>query len=195
MGFSQHIDWQEELRENYEDWENLGRIAIEEQCNHYDKDTNSAPKYKDNNMRYQGYCEQCGHYEDSCEPMMNYGYPLDIELSEEAVLKIVEETNCTVMYSNRTDTHYIVLCGGGMDLSQDIALAFYYAQKWIPTDLALQTCTQPNLSQYGNNFRKVMRACRESLNKDKFQIQARIKEINGSIKKSLQLEREKKVSK
>jgi hypothetical protein len=66
---------------------------------------------------------------------MNYAYLLTIEPSEEAIYKVVSETNLTVMYNTEENAYYLALCGGGMDLSQDIALAYFYAQRWIPYSL------------------------------------------------------------
>ena len=151
MGFSINFDWSEELNgENFDKWENLGRQFAEESCTHKTQDNGSD---KETNMRYSGWCEECGYYEDSCKPMMNYAYPLEIEPNEEAIRKTIENTNSTVMYNNHTNEHFLVLCGGGMNLSQDIALAYIYCQKWIPEELLNNVCNQKGLSVGGENWK------------------------------------------
>jgi hypothetical protein len=169
MGYSINVDWS-----NYhEKWENTGRSLIEQNCKHED------------GVQYNGYCEKCEVYEDDCEPMMNYAYPLETTPDDDKIIEVCQKTCCTVMYNNDDDCYYIALCGGGMDLSQDIALAYHILEKWIPLDLALQVSTQDGLSKYNKEFRKVMRACRESIKINISQGKQRVKQINESIKKSL----------
>lgn len=157
MGFSVFIDWIEEFKKNYDKWENLGRAILNEKCNHHSKDSG-----ENNLISYQGYCEKCDVYEDSCEPMMNYGYPLYFNYIEEEhkerILEVVKNTNCTIMYNNETDTSYLVLCGCGMDLSQDIALGFLIMEKWIPEDLIGQVCKQKGFSISLKNFDRLKEA-------------------------------------
>ena len=189
---TRHIDWYNELRDNYENWTNHGRSLQEENCNHKTQDKEDCEDKEnkecdccETNLRYSGYCEECGVCEDDCQPMMNYGYLLETVPSEEAILKVCEETNCTVMYNEEEDAYYLALCGGGMDLSQDIALAYNIIERWVPYDLALSVCTQPDFSQYGSKFRKVMRACRESIKNRIGHGKMQITKINESITKSL----------
>ncbi len=52
-----------------------------------------------------------------------------------------------------TEEYFLALTGGGMDLSQDIALAYIIAQGWIPTALAYEVSTQPELSVSGDDSR------------------------------------------
>ena len=57
---------------------------------------------------------------------MNYIYPVYTkEYSEERILRVVKETNLTLVEEEATGELFLTLCGGGMDLSQDIALAYY----------------------------------------------------------------------
>lgn len=177
--FSINVDWTEQ----YENWDNIGRSLIEQQCNHKE------------GMQYNGACEKCGFCEDSAIPMMNYAYPLEITPEDDKVLQVVKETNCTVLYNRCEDRYYLALCGGGMDLSQDIALAYNILEKWIPLELALRVSTQDGLSTYGKTFRKVMRACKDSLESDILASKRQLKKIKESIKTSLQKEREKKLQK
>ena len=73
MGFSISVDWQEDWKNNPEKWENYGRMALEDGCNHKTQDDSTRDKKKHGSS---GYCEECGFFEDSAVPMMNYAYPL-----------------------------------------------------------------------------------------------------------------------
>jgi hypothetical protein len=156
MGYSIHIDWSEELKD-CDKWENKGRQAIEEACIHKTQDTNnySNPKDRSTNVVYGGWCEECNICEDSAQPMMNYAYPLEFEPDEDKIIEVVQKTNCTVMENTQTGEFFLVLCGGGMDLSQDIALAYVICEKWLPVDLLQSVCTQKGLSQDGEDFKRI----------------------------------------
>ena len=175
MSYSINVDWGDQ----YERWENCGRSLINAKCE------------CDEGVNYSGYCEKCEISEDDNEPMMNYAYPLETTPNDEDIIEVCEKTCCTVMYNIEEDCHYIALCGGGMDLSQDIALAYNILEKWIPLELALQVSTQDGLSKYGKNFRRVMRACKDSIKMDISNGKNRLKQINQSIKESLIKSKEK----
>lgn len=78
---------------------------------------------------YQGYTEEEREDDpDAGMPMMNYAYPIHyFDSKGDRIRKICQETNCTVVYNIDEDRHYLALTGGGMDLSQDIALAYLMA--------------------------------------------------------------------
>ena len=120
MTISINVDWSEQD----EKWENTGRNLMESNCEHED------------GVRHSGYCEKCDINEDSCYPMMNYAYPLETTPDNKKVIEVCRETNCTVMYNDEEDSYYLALTGGGMDLSQDIALAYNILETWIPLELA-----------------------------------------------------------
>lgn len=86
-------------------------------------------------------------------PMMNYGHLLDIKPEEEDILRVILNTNCNVMQNTETDEYFIVLTGGGMDLSQDIGLSYIWLQKWIPEDLIKNICSQEGFSISKENFK------------------------------------------
>jgi hypothetical protein len=158
-----NIDWSEELKD-CEKWVNHGRVAIEEGCTHKTQDKyGDTEEDKETNMRYSGYCEECGHYEDTASPMMNFGHILDIKPDEEEILEVVNETNCTIMENTETGEYFIVLCGCGMDLSQDIALAYIVIQKHIPIDLINSICKQKGLSQSEKNFERIRKSIIETI--------------------------------
>ncbi len=167
MGYSIDVDWHEEFGKYPDKWINEGRHILDQSCKHYDKQKDDLPgeqgEYKICNVEYSGYCEQCGISEDDCEPMMNYTYPLVCDPSEEAIAKVVKNTCLTVMYNNDNGKYYLVLCGGGMDLSQQIGLAYLYTDGRIPKDLIEEISTQANLSVSGKDWRFLKESIIEEL--------------------------------
>lgn len=120
------------------DWENVGRNAILSSCEH-------------EQLQNENWCEKCDISEDECEPMMNYAYPLTTSPSDEDILKVVKNTCLTVM--EKEGEYYLALCGGGMDLSQQIGLAYILIENWIPEDLIGEISTQKGLSVGGANWK------------------------------------------
>jgi len=180
MGFSQVIDWSNELRNDYDKWINHGRNIAKQSCKHKNKDDPDTF-----NMEYCRYCEECGYSEDSQEPMMNFGYPLEMGVpNDEKIKEIIDNTNCTIMENEESGESFIVLTGGGMDLSQDIALAFTIAEKWIPSDLAREVCTQYGLSISGKNWFRLMEMCKQSLKNEIGHAETQIKRIDEVVKKA-----------
>jgi len=169
MGFSIYVDWSEEWK-NPDKWINHGRYALEQGCKHHTKS-------KDNtNMEYAGYCDECGTSEDSAQPMMNYVYPLELtDFDEEKILRVVNETNCTVMENQDTGEWFLALCGGGMDLSQDIAYAYLILERWIPKDLLGSVCKQAGLNIGMKKWKELAAAMVEQLNdhSDRFELDAK----------------------
>ena len=165
MGYySVNFDWSEEFKNNFDKWENLGRQTAEESCTHKTQDEGED---KETNMRYSGYCEECGHSEDSCNPMMNYAYPLMCEPNEDAIKKVINETCLTIMYNNETDEHFLVLCGGGMDLSQSIGLAYLFTDGRIHKELINEISKQKGLSVGGKNWKFLRNSIIEQLKQQK----------------------------
>lgn len=121
-------------------------------------------------------------------PMMNYAYPLNREPSENKILRVCKETNCTVVYNREEEKYYLALTGGGMDLSQDIALAYIIAQGYIDWASLEDIATQPNLSIGDKAYRLVMRELKRQLKISINNQRVKIKEIN----KAMQEEREKR---
>lgn len=162
MGYATRIDWYEEQKSDryYDKWVNHGRNIAGSSCKHKDHDSSK----QNTNMEYSGYCEKCGYSEDSCIPMMNFIYPLVLtDFDEDKIKKVIKHTNCTVMENTETGEWFLTLCGGGMDLSQDIALAYHLLERWIPYDLAREVCTQKELSVGGKNWNVLKKAMLESL--------------------------------
>ena len=156
MSIGISVDWSEVSW--CEDWENHGRSVISEACTHKSKESGNETL-----MRYQGYCDKCGFNESSGEPMMNFAYPLETTPSDEYILQILKRTNCTVVENLNSGAYFLALTGGGMDLSQDIALAYHIVEEWIPYELCESVCTQKDLSVSGKDFKILKKAVLESL--------------------------------
>ena len=113
--------------------------------------------------------------------MMNYAYPLYSEPSEKQILKIVRNTNLTVM--EKDGDFFLVLTGGGMDLSQDIGLAYIYAGERIPIALAQQISTQHGLSCSGKEYKLLMREIKGCMNNEVTACKSKIEQINQCFNK------------
>ena len=132
----------QEVNESPDKWINHGRRVLEEKCAHKE------------GVNYSGYCEKCDISEDSAIPIMNYLYPLELDNFEDnKILRVVKETNCTILENENSGEWFLALCGGGMDLSQDIAFAFQILENWLPQDLLRNVCTQPCLSLGSKNYK------------------------------------------
>ena len=94
---------------------------------------------------------------DAFYPMMNYAYELRSEPSEEKIKEIHEKTNLTVVKDSEEEIFYLALTGGGMDLSQDIALAYIIAEGWLPVSLLRNVSTQKGLSISTSDFEKILK--------------------------------------
>lgn len=179
MEFVHRIDWSEEL--NSDRWTNHGRNILEDSCKHKDRDTG---KDRETNIRYGGYCNKCGVGEDGAQPMMNFGYPLYKDsFSDKEILNVVKKTNCTVMENNDSGEYFLALCGGGMDLSQDIALAYILLEERIPDELIHNLCLQPDFSVGRKEFKLLMRLCLKYLQQEIGNAQYKMQEIKGVMKK------------
>lgn len=141
------IDWQEEFQNNFDKWENETQQVLKEIL-----EDPENPEFKKVAERL-GVLESDGslneYWEESLNdynPMMNYGHILKTTPEDRAILEVALKTNCSVMYNTETSEHYIVLNGGGMDLSQDIGLSYVILEKWIPEDFISQISKQKGLS-------------------------------------------------
>ena len=151
--YSIHVDWSEE----YEDWNMIGRSlmleAILEEGTEQNKQFLEEYGYlKEEGKDPYDYADEAA---DSHIPIMNYAYPLEITPGDEAIIEVCERTACTVVEKESTGEYFLALCGGGMDLSQDIALAYNIAQKWLPTSLLQSVCSQYGLSKSGKEFKQI----------------------------------------
>ncbi len=179
MEMTHFIDWHEEFKEHPDRWLNHGRRVAEQSCKHQSQDNGSC----ETNMRYSGWCEECDFYEDSCEPMMNYGYPLYGVPDDDKILHVIQKTCLTVMENDETGECFLVLCGGGMNLSQSIAHAYLLAGQRIPDELVFEVSTQPCLSVSKSDYIQVMRECRKELKDIRRRASHRLEEIDNALKK------------
>jgi len=184
MGFSIWVDWGDE--NIYEKWDFVGASLMRGKALEHIESCPKADKERE-------CCEIHDVWADSAEssnmPMMNYAYPLETEPDAEEIIKVCEDTNCTVVQNLNDDAYYLALTGGGMDLSQDIALAYIIIEKWIPFDLAISVSTQPNLSQSGEKYMKVMRGVIESLETSNLHSKEKIRRAKEGVKKSLEMDK------
>jgi hypothetical protein len=115
-------------------------------------------------------------------PMMLYAYPLDSEPPTMKIIKLCRNTNCTVVMKRDTEDYFLALTGGGMDLSQDIAMAYIIAEDFVPASLAMEVSTQEGLSKHGKEWMKVMRYCAKSLDIHAHFCKSRVKTIKQAVK-------------
>ena len=205
--YSISIDWREEFKEHPDKWINHGRDILRTSCKHYDADENNKEafdnrteqdkkdyneeqfeewckdSFKNSNVDYRDYCEECEISEDDCEPMMNYAYPLHHEPTEEEVLRVVKETSLTIMENDENGEWFLVLCGGGMDLSQSIGYA-YLICGYIPDAMAFNVSTQYGLNISGKKYFELMDFIINSLKNTQEAYKHRIVRINEAVKEA-----------
>ncbi len=105
---SRYVDWQEAFK--CDEWDCIGHYVMNKQKGQWSEDN---PE---------------GTESDDYIPIYNFAYPLDLDcLDEGKIIRICEETSCTVVKNMEENSLYLALCGCGMDLSQDIALAYMIA--------------------------------------------------------------------
>lgn len=175
-------DWQDEK------WNHVGNDLM---YDYYLKDRETKQECKQNNWDIEDIAREKA---DEHYPMMLYAYPLGIEPSDEKIIEVCTKTNCTVVKDNETEDYFLALSGGGMDLSQDIALAYLMTDGWIPTALAVNVCTQPCLSVGRKQWLKIMRAIKKQLRTEICQYHSHINEINVHIKAFKESEKAKKLA-
>jgi len=94
MAYAIMIDWHEEFKNNPDKWSNEGqRVAIrclEDEEHKYHRQIKEYLEIDEN----EKYPEDRVY--ENFEPMMNYGYKLELEPTDEKILKVILNTNCTV---------------------------------------------------------------------------------------------------
>jgi hypothetical protein len=127
---SRYVNWSDEGV--YRVWDFIGAGVI------YNRERKKLSQCPHGNAM-QEYCHECEVYPEDKRnanyPMMNYAYPLFSEPDEEKIARVCEGTSCTVVYNLQDDTYYLALTGGGMDLSQSIALAYIIADNCLEWDM------------------------------------------------------------
>lgn len=167
-----------------EKYKNLGREVLVKSCKHDDKKGCNL-------VENSGYCEKCDISEDTAMPMMNFLYPVYKKYdgySDEKILKMVKNTNLTLVEDNESGDLFLTLCGGGMDLSQDIALAYYILAdgpyNMIPVDILRSMCLQPELSIGLKEFVKISKQGIKEIKNDITNLQYKLKDFKDANKKA-----------
>ena len=145
--YSISVDWS--AQENSNKWQNLGQETMR---GFYEANPKEAAK--DGHDVEDGEVTYLEDVLGSWEPMMNYAYPLQLDPTfrddgTDRIIKVCRDTSLTVMYNDDEDSYYLALCGGGMDLSQSIALAYQILENWLPVSLLGAVSKQPELAVHG----------------------------------------------
>ena len=170
-----------EYSRSVDDWSDSrwNHIAVDIMYDYYLNSRAAKKEAKDLNMSIEDYARETanGNY-----PMMLYCYPLYGRPDDKTIIKICKETPCGVVEDTDTDEYFLTLCGGGMDLSQSIAMAYIIAEGHVPYSLAVEVSKQPELSVHGSRWLKVARHIKKQLKQEKHSIDSEIRGWNGSIK-------------
>ena len=157
-----YLCYADEQTKNWERWENVGnnvlREVLEDQENSKFKEVSEhvGVYNKEEDNKLESYWEETA--DEYTHPIYNYVHVLETEPTNEDVLKVVLNTNCTIIYDNEEEKYYIALTGCGMDMSQDIGLAFLWLEKWIPEDFINRISKQKGLTQSGKKFEELKKA-------------------------------------
>lgn len=170
-----------------DDWEYVGRDTMYEYYQKHPKKA-EAEGYEVENGEVT-YLDELVNKE---MPMMLYAYPIhdsytpeyESKKFEKRVIQVCTSTNCTVVKKIDTDEYFLALTGGGMDLSQDIALAYVIIDGIIPNSLAVSVSTQYGLSKSGEDWFKIMNECKRSLELTAGHYKRHVEEIKQSIKEA-----------
>ncbi|MDD5599745.1 MAG: hypothetical protein PHV82_17505 [Victivallaceae bacterium] len=125
-----HVDWSDE--NIYQYWDFVGAEIV------YHKENLRLQQCPHGNHNLE-HCFECNCFPDERRndnlPSMNFAYPLEFEPSEDIIYRVCNETNCTVVRQISSDYYFLALTGGGMNLSQDIALAYIIAEGCIQWEM------------------------------------------------------------
>ena len=134
---SMFVDWiNEYTRDN---WEFVGRRVLEEARGEWSKDNPDG-------------VEQDGGY-----PIYNYAYPLYRDsIEDETILRVCEETDCTVVFNNQDGKYYLALTGCGMDMSQSIALAYIIVDGCLDWDMLESIYIAAPISVGRDDYRRIL---------------------------------------
>jgi hypothetical protein len=113
--------------------------------------------------------------EEANFPSTNYAYPIgaNILVPNKTIMKICEQTSCTVVYNLLNDQYYLCLTGGGMDFTQSIALAYIFIFTYIPSFLLDDIYFTDRLSVSKRHYKLVIQELikayklRKSISRDK----------------------------
>ncbi|MDD5697825.1 MAG: hypothetical protein PHH77_04335 [Victivallaceae bacterium] len=153
-----YVDWFDENIER--DWDFIGAAIM------YHRESLRLERCPHGN-RNLGCCQECECFPDERRsanmPMMNFAYPLEFEPSEDIIYRVCNETNCTVVRQLSSDIYFLALTGGGMDLSQDVALAYIIADGCIEWDMLENIYISGAFSVSEENYQLILRELKRQL--------------------------------
>jgi hypothetical protein len=175
---SQYVNWREENIERT--WDFVGAGVI------YNRERQKLSQCTHGNAT-QEYCHKCDCYPEDKQnanyPAINYAYPLFSEPDEEKIARVCEETSCTVVYNLQDDTYYLALTGGGMDLSQGIALAYIIADGCLEWDMIGDIDISGAFSVSEEEYQIILKEMKRQLSISIDNHKAKLKKIREQLKK------------
>jgi hypothetical protein len=121
--------------------------------------------------------------------MMNFAYPLFSEPDEEKIIKVCEKTGCTVVYNSQEDCYYLALTGCGMNLSQDIALAYIIADGCIEWGMLENVCTSGAFSVSKEDYKIILNELERQLAISINNQTRKLQEVTEQLKNNLPLKK------
>jgi len=179
MSYSVRID--QERFTPYEDIENLTEQMLlnnnelfkkSEQFLYWVKDMSTLEMNEDETIEMFKESSACDELVRGLKSPLYYWDLLSFEPSEDRIeLAYKLAPNCSVMYVEPLDSHFIALTGGGMDMNDTIELAYYILQGSSP----IEASGFYTIGKIGEN---VLKRCREE-KKRVYQY-----ELNGFVKEA-----------
>ena len=179
-----------EYSRDVEDWQdsNWDHVGVDAMYHFYLNDKEAKREAKDCDMDIEDYAREKS---EESYPMMLYCYPLAFDPSDEKIIEVCKRTACTVVMDNQTDDYYLALAGGGMDLSQDIALAYLITDGYIPHSLAMNINKQHCLSVGGKDYLKIAKEIKRQLKIEISRCKSDIKSWEEHVKQYRERERQR----
>lgn len=165
------------------------RYVTETNRQHYVKEFNKLKNSAKQGMTEEDYlkrvyeednlCEECSG-EGFIEPMMNYAYPVCCEFNDENRKKAMNRG--LFLFEHPTDGQvYMSLMGGGMNLSQSIALAYLDIEGFVPYHLVHDVCVSNPLSISRKDFLVLLKQLKERLTCSVYADRERLKKVTEKI--------------
>jgi hypothetical protein len=125
-------------------------VDIEDVQEWYDRHRSSLPSDLEDSIDAE--CDECS--EGYVEPMWNTAWQCECEPSEDVVRNVERRTACLVLYNCKEDEWYITLGACGMDLTPDLALAWYLIHGYMDQELTvgLRADYSGNISEEDHAF-------------------------------------------
>ena len=155
-----YMCYQDEKEKDFDKWENETTRVLREIL-----ENKEHPKFKEVAKRLEVLNDEgelVDYYEESIdgyEPIYNYIHILELNnFDDDLILEVSLKTNCCVLYNSEEEKNYIALTGCGMDMSQDIGLAYLILERWIPEDFISRISKQKGLTQGGEDWKRLRNA-------------------------------------